>query len=400
MSINLIKMRVPEIVDRYRNHLLNQAQPMLAGDYEDAPRILIDDIHGKIEELKEYLYPKRHDFDASVERPSTLTLADIGWTTLQETILHIAGLVFKDLEELTRAPLPRRSTEQRDTEIAKRQARAAACRRLLRLWMVTGLYDLRAKTNYVYLLMTKADDFENQNRHTKDDICEIIESYQKQLHDWDQRLKKHAKKHLLKDWLEDADYLLMLSDAFGPHANLVATEPGWAQLARPVKSMLHYQAQEARRRALLEPGDGASSVPWRQILSERWDRFWSAVGLWWLWILTKHNTKNARLAFVPLATVFLWSALYFMDDHVRWVDGFLPYTPQWASSSCVAPHSPLGIVGYVMYAINTLTSTNHTSAIPCGPYTQSLATVEGIFGYLSLAILASLLYEYLNKNKL
>ncbi|HEX6121617.1 MAG TPA: hypothetical protein VFY89_00580 [Ktedonobacterales bacterium] len=335
----------------------------------DATRQLCDFVQGEMEELKRLLAPIREDFDARIDRPTSLTHAEISWATLRDAILDAAELAWNELLDCAKDRHPG-GHDQQDAWKASLELRAAACRRLLRLWMEAGLYRLRLLSNFDYLSIShRKDESERVNRKCIRQLDGIISAYRQRMREWDRAIYKKVRMPLLAVWFEDAEHIELLSVTFGPSRELAAREDGWAQVASQAKAHLSFLSQEIRRKAYRHEGHVGGYL-----------------GLSALLLVTRHGTRKQRLLIVPIIVLVSSFVAYFGDDH-------------WIPNACGVSHG-LSLGGYASYTITALTGLGQIGPAPCGPHLQLITTTESVLGYLSLALLASLLFEFLTRDRI
>jgi hypothetical protein len=334
----------------------------------DAHRQLCDYIQGEMEELKGLLSPKRKDFDAKTNHPTSFTQAEIAWASLRDATKNSANIAWKDLMRQANERRPDRG-EARERWQASLDLQAATCRRLLRLWMEASLYRLRVLSNFEYLgISHRQDGIEAINRKRVYEVRKVIRDYQRGIHYMDTQAKRMLGRHVLGYWFEDADHVALLSNAFGPSQVVVLHEPGWAQVAGRAREQLNYMSRELRRKAYLQK-----------------QHYFSACGLLLWRAFTRYGIQNWRLAIWPVLVLFASLAGYYVDSRL--------------TSAACAPSQATTLGDYIAYTLAVLTGSGQSVPVPCGLNIQAIATAESVLGYLSLALLASLLFELLNRDR-
>lgn len=233
----------------------------------------------------------------------------------------------------------------------------------LRLMLSARLYAFRADYNE-----RVKEIRENPSERSQDVVKKFLKAcsnYDTQVHDWglDRKLPPGWKEHY------DAIVYNTWSHDFGKGSD---AEIGWSPFAQAIGPELRYQSHRMRLRHLWStirssrPGiETARLIPLALLLGI----FKATAGF---------GFKPARFAATVCITILTFSTLYFLDDvlapcgSVTW--------------------SPAAFGGEIYSAIANFTSVGvGGNSGPCGPFTGLLISVETLFGYFLLSVLAAML---------
>lgn len=292
----------------------------------------------------------------------------LSWRSIMSDAGNLALAIFNLLEPLRRA---RKSALRLVVSLRARQAALA-----LRLMLLARWCAVRANVN----LSAARDDGVDESTAQPGDVLgkfdRALKDYLLQVRSW--RLRSYMAAGELDS--RDEEALHSWESDFG-HAE--REEFGWSRFAPMFATELRYRryrTQERRRWRELIFGHNRPRTLRSVLLSlpSLLFRLLGAVGFYVFRVTTGYGLKPRRFTGTVAVTILSFSILYFIDDY--------------GISTC-GGQPTLRNYGHALYL--AIANFTNVGGSVCGPLQGALVSVESLFGFFLLSVLAAMLFVWL-----